>query len=185
MEAEIKNFLIFIKFEKGLAENTIISYKHDLEVYVKYVTSLGCTSIKEVNLKMLTDFFYELNSLPTIEVTQNRYLAAIRGFHKYLFDEKIIDTDITTKIELHKTTRKIPDILSLEDIDKLLETIDTSMPLGIRDKAMIEVFYACGMRVSELINLRRRDIFFDDELVRILGKGNKERIVPIGSEAIE
>jgi len=180
----LKSYLTFLKFEKGLADNTIISYQHDLNVYLKYVISSGCNNFQDINSHHLSDFFFELNALSLTDITQNRYLSAIRSFHIFLLEENIIDTNFTTKFELHKTTRKIPNILTLQQIDNLLDAVNTSTPTGIRDKTIIEILYACGLRVSELINLKIQDVLFSEELIRIMGKGNKERIVPIGSEAL-
>jgi integrase/recombinase XerD len=183
-DKEIRNYLIYLQFEKGLAENTLISYKHNLEVYIKHIIDAGIDKIDDVSLDLLNDFFYILYSCDLTENTRNRYLAAIRGFHKYLLEEKIIYQDITELVELPKVKRKFPSVLTYEEIDKLFNSIDTFNPIGIRDRSMIEVLYSCGLRVSELINLKKRDIIKKEEIVRIFGKGNKERLVPIGKYAL-
>ena len=180
---EIKLYLNYLRFEKGLSNNTLQAYKHDITLYLKYVSDAGINSFEEISLNILTDFFYDIESILT-DASLWRYLSAIRGFHKYLLEENKIEFDISTKIELPKIERKTPNILSLEQIDDLLDAIDVSTNIGIRDKAIIEVLYACGLRVSELINFKIQDFIVKEEFIRVLGKGNKERIVPIGLEAI-
>jgi integrase/recombinase XerD len=157
---------------------------HDLNVYEKYITRIGCVSASEVQLQMLSNFLEELYSIGLIEATVNRYLISIRSFHKFLFNNKYIDNDVASIIEVSKTTRQLPDILTIEMIDNIINCIDTSNAVGTRDRAIIEVLYACGIRVSELTNLTINDIFFETELVKVFGKGSKERFVPIGHEAI-
>lgn len=184
IKKELKDFFNFIKLEKGLSANTITAYKYDLDSYAKFIYANGCSSINDVTINVLTSFFEELYSLCLTEVTRNRYLASIRGLHKYLFNNNKISRDVSELIEVPKTQRNLPEVLTVEMIDNIINSIDVSTPVGVRDRAMIELLYACGLRVSELINLTHRDLFLDDEMLRIFGKGSKERIVPVGSEAI-
>ena len=181
----ISQFIDFIKYEKGLSESSILTYKQILNDYLLFITEQNLESVGDISIQKINQFFDDLYKLDIGDKTINKYISTIRGFHKFLFDEKIISVDITPKIELRKTTRKIPEILSVEQIDEMLKSIDTSNKLGIRDRAIIEVFYACGLRVSEIINLKLNNLFLDEEMIRVFGKGSKERIVPIGSEAIK
>ena len=180
---QLKDYFYYLKFEKGASANTLASYKIDLNVYLKYVEDNEIKSIDDVNINLLDNFFIELNSLGLSNNSRNRYLSAIRDFHKYLLSEEIISNDVASLVELPSTERKIPDILSVEDIDRLVSIININEPVGVRDRAMIEVLYSCGLRVSELINLTIRDVNIDEEVLKVLGKGSKERLVPIGSTA--
>ncbi len=185
IEHDIKIFLNYLKFEKGLSENSLESYQLDLVKYKNHLAAYSIDSLNEVTYEDLSEYFYILSELGLQMSTRSRYLSAIRGLHKYLFNEKILDSDISDIIELPKLKREIPDILSYEDINLIFEHIDINKPGGIRDRAILETLYACGLRVSELINLKQRDIIWDSEIIRVLGKGSKERFVPIGASAME
>lgn len=185
IEHDIKIFLNYLKFEKGLSENSLESYQLDLVKYKNHLVAYSIDSLNEVTYEDLSEYFYILSELGLQMSTRSRYLSAIRGLHKYLFNEKLLDSDISDIIELPKLKREIPDILSYEDINLIFEHIDINKPGGIRDRAILETLYACGLRVSELINLKQRDIIWDSEIIRVLGKGSKERFVPIGASAME
>ncbi len=185
MEKELKDYYSFLKFEKGLAKNTLDSYKHDLKVYVTFMTSIGINEFLDIKSSDLEAFILELSELYYSNSTIARYIASIRGLHSFLFSTNKVSADITELIEAPQVDRKLPEVLSYEMIEEILSQIDVSTPLGIRDRAIIELLYACGLRVSELINLRFSDIFFDDEIITIFGKGSKERVIPIGTEAIK
>lgn len=184
LKQEIDSFVSFLKFEKGLSDNSLSSYKLDLDKYTKYLKANSIDSIDKVSYELLSDYFAQLFDLGLESSSISRYLSAIRGLHSFLFNEKMISENISDIIELPKQTRKLPDVLSYEEIKLLLATIDTRKPAGIRDKAIVEVLYACGLRVSELINLKQRDVIAEMEIVRVFGKGSKERYVPIGSSAL-
>ncbi|MCX6154253.1 MAG: site-specific tyrosine recombinase XerD [Candidatus Kapabacteria bacterium] len=182
---QIKNFSDFIRLEKGLSDNTLISYKHDLERFCEYLTSINIASYKEINVKEIDNFLLLLEELGISANSRARYLSAIRSLFKFLMMSGILDRDISEVIELPKSSRKLPENLSVQQIEMLLLAPDTASAAGIRDRAMMETLYACGLRVSELINMKSRDILYDNFIVRVFGKGSKERIVPIGSQAIE
>lgn len=184
LKQEIDSFISFLKFEKGLSDNSLSSYKLDLDKYTKYLKANSIDSIDKVSYELLSDYFAQLFDLGLESSSISRYLSAIRGLHSFLFNEKMISENISDIIELPKQTRKLPDVLSYEEIKLLLATIDTRKPAGIRDKAIVEVLYACGLRVSELINLKQRDVIAEMEIVCVFGKGSKERYVPIGSSAL-
>lgn len=181
----INDFLFFIKLEKGLAQNTKVSYEHNIISYCDFLANKQITNFKDVQESTIISFLTELSDLGISPSSRARYISAIRTFHKYLVTNGIIDTNIAEYIDLPKSRRKLPDTLSYEEINLILETINTDIPTGIRDRAILETLYACGLRVSELINLKQRDILYDVEVVRVFGKGSKERIVPIGSSALK
>lgn len=185
LDKQISQFMTFLKFEKGLSVNSMDSYKLDLQKYVNYLQSVNINDFGNVSYDILTQYFTDLNDLGLETATVSRYLSSIRGLHKYLYNEKIIPENITDIIELPKLRRKLPDVLSFDEITKLLQIINTGKPAGVRDRAIIETLYACGLRVSEATNLKQRDVIDDAEIIRVLGKGSKERFVPIGHSALE
>ncbi len=182
---DLKSFFNYLKFEKGLSENTLISYQSDLEKYIQFIDSIQLNSFNKITNEHITEFLVLLNEIGLEASSKSRYLSSIRGLHKFLFSTGTIDNDITEIIELPRQARKIPDTLSVEQVNKIISMPNISKPGGIRDRAILETLYACGLRVSELINLKQRDILFDVEIIRVFGKGSKERIVPIGSSAVE
>jgi integrase/recombinase XerD len=185
MSFELKSFIHFIALEKGLSENTLQSYSHDLMSYAQFLITEGINSFTTSSVGLISRFLMLLQEMGISANSRSRYLSAIRGLHKYLLANGDTEIDPSESIEMPKSGRKLPDTLSVGDINKILENIDITSPAGIRDRAMIETLYACGLRVSELINMKIRDILFDAEIIRVFGKGSKERIVPIGRSALE
>ena len=177
--------MTFLKFEKGLSANSLISYQLDLQKYSNYLSNIGIQDLSKLTYDDISRYFAGLYDVELESATISRYLSAIRGLHSYLFNEKIIPENITDIIELPKLTRKLPEVLTFEEISGLLQIIDTSRAGALRDRAIIETLYACGLRVSELINLKQRDIVSEAEIIRVFGKGSKERLVPIGQSALE
>ncbi len=185
-ELHIKHFKNYLKLERSLSKNTLEAYERDvvklaqfLEMTGKQVSPLTLTS------KHLRDFVEYLNALGASPFSQARILSGIKGFYKYLLFEDIIKNDPTTLIDGPKLGRKLPDTLDFHEIEKLLESINLSKPEGGRNRAIVEVLYSSGLRVSELVNLKIPNIYFDIGFLRVIGKGNKERLVPIGREAIK
>lgn len=185
MKKDFLKYRNFLNFEKGLSQNTLISYEHDLFSYLNFVQSNNIQKLNDIQTVHIGNFLEELAELGLSSATRARYLASIRGFHTFLFGSNKIDKDVSENIEIPKQTRKLPDTMSIEQIDRMIGVIDINTPAGIRDRAMIETLYACGLRVSELVNLKQRDILSEVEIIRIFGKGSKERIVPIGSSALK
>ncbi|MCE3278553.1 MAG: Tyrosine recombinase xerC [Bacteroidetes bacterium] len=142
-------------------------------------------SPKELELQHLQDFVKWVNELGMAAHSQARMISGIKGFYKYLLLENVVSNDPTTLLEAPKLGRKLPDTLSVNDINKIIEAIDLSSNEGQRNKAMIETLYSCGLRVSELVNLKISHLYFNDEFIKVTGKGDKERLVPIGSVAIK
>ena len=172
--------------ERSLSENTIEAYERDVLKLAQYLEMTGKTvSPLTLTSKNLRDFVEYVNEIGASPFSQARILSGIKGFYKYLIYEDIIKKDPTTLIEGPRLGRKLPDILDFHEIEKLLDRIDLSNPLGARNRAMIEVLYSSGLRVSELVNLKIPNIYFDIGFLRVIGKGNKERLVPIGREAMK
>ena len=177
----IKNFTTYLKLEKGLSENSIEAYIRDISRFGNYCVDLLPQDVKADHI---SSFFVELLRTELLaESTQARMLSSIRAFFKYLMYEDIIEVDPSELVDPPKIGRKLPEPLTVDEINKMIEVIDKSTPLGIRNAAIIDMMYSCGLRVSELVNLKLRHVFFDSDFVRVFGKGNKERLVPLGSYA--
>ncbi|TAL70178.1 MAG: site-specific tyrosine recombinase XerD [Bacteroidetes bacterium] len=185
MLRELNQFIQFISLEKGLSDNTKMSYKHDLKQFAEFLSSKSILNFTNAVPQNVSDFLQLLDDIGLSVTSRSRYLSSIRMLYKYLFSSGITDKNITDVIDLPKTSRKLPDTLTIEDINNILEQPDTNKPAGIRDRAILETLYACGLRVSELCNLKQRDVISEAEIVRVFGKGSKERIVPIGNSALK
>lgn len=182
----IRGFDAYLLLERSLAINTIESYRRDLGKLAEYLHLQGKNlAPAEVQTEDLFQFLIYLNDLGLSSASQARLISALKTFYKYLLLENLIQNDPTALLEGPRLQRAIPSVLSYEDIQAMLATIDLSTPLGLRNRAILEVLYACGLRVSELCDLRLSNLFLDVEFIRIIGKGNKERIVPIGADAIK
>lgn len=182
----IKGFKSFLALEKSLSENSIEAYLHDVQKLVQFLefrkTDL---SPMEITLPQLQDFLKFVNELGLSARSQARIISGIKGFYKYLLLENILFSDPTELLETPRLGRKLPDTLSVEDIDQIIDGIDLSSTEGQRNKAMLETLYSCGLRVSELVNLKISNLYFNDGFVKVIGKGDKERLVPIGSVAVK
>jgi len=185
-QSYIKGFESFLLLEKSLATNTITAYRSDLEKLASFfeINEID-KSITSIQASDLTDFIIWLNQLGLGERSQARIISALKTFFKYLLLEEVIEIDPTLLLEGPKLKRKIPEILSYEEIQKMMTCIDLSLSHGVRNRAILEVLYASGLRVSELINLQISNIFADIGFIRVIGKGDKERIIPIGEEALK
>jgi integrase/recombinase XerD len=177
-ERYIKDFVSFLKIEKGLAENSIFAYQNDVKKLMDFSTSNNL-DVKSVTYNDLKQFIVQLYDLGLSARSQARIISGIKQFFMFLLVEEIISDDPSELLELPKLGRKLPEVLSIEEIDALIAAIDLSKTEGHRNKAMLETLYSCGLRVSELINLRFSDLFFEEGFVRVIGKGNKERLVPL------
>jgi integrase/recombinase XerD len=175
-----------LKLEKSLSNNSIEAYVHDVDKLVQYfeLTNLQL-SPKDVTLQHLQAFLKWISEIGMTARSQARIISGIKGFYKYLLLENILNTDPTQLLEAPRLGRKLPDTLSLDEINALIAAIDLSTKEGQRNKAMLETLYSCGLRVSELTGLRISNLFFNDGFVKVVGKGSKERLVPIGSVAIK
>jgi integrase/recombinase XerD len=184
--AAIKGFKTYLKLERSLAANSIDAYSKDLDKLYQYADlQINKKSPTEFSLTDLRDFIKWVNELGMIPSSQARIISGIKAFYKYLLMEDLIASDPSELLETPKITRKLPDTLSIDEINKMIAAIDVSKPEGARNKAMLEVMYGCGLRVSELTELKLSNLYLNIEFIKVTGKGSKERLVPIGGEAIK
>ncbi len=176
-------FINFLVVEKGLSKNTIYSYSADLSVYLDFLKANGVTHIADSNAALVLKHMITLRDHGLGPGSRSRHLVTIRGFYRFLVQEKILKDNPAKMVDLPKKGRKLPEILRVEDVVRLLNTPDPSKPLGLRDGAMLELLYAAGLRVSELVTIGLTDVNLEACFVRVLGKGSKERVVPIGQPA--
>ena len=174
----IKDFVSFLKIEKGLAENSIFAYQNDVEKLKDFAEANGL-EVDQIELSHLNAFVKELYDLGLSARTQARILSGVKQFFRFLLLEGELKHDPSELLEMPKIGKKLPEVMTIEEVDSLLEAIDLSTPEGHRNKAILETLYSCGLRVSELVNLKYEDIFFDEGFIRVIGKGNKQRLVPV------
>jgi integrase/recombinase XerD len=185
-QSELKSFKSYLRLERSLSGNTIEAYIHDVDMLIQFFNSSSSKrDLSDVSPDDLKEFLVWINELGMLPPTQARVLSGLKAFFKFLLLDNHIKVDPSALIESPKTGRKLPDTLSIIEINKLIEAIDLSKAEGMRNKAMLELLYGCGLRVSELTNLKISNLFLDIDFIKILGKGDKERLVPIGSEAIK
>jgi len=178
-------FLRSIEMEKGYSKNTVDSYSIDLVRYISFLEGNGVNHPDGVDEALIGRYIQELSIAGLSPSSISRNVASIKTFHRFLFMESYSSVYPVENIEHPKVKKKPPEVLTVEEVFSLLEQPDTSTLIGIRDRAMLETMYATGVRVSELINLRQVDLFFDMEIIRVMGKGSKERLIPIGKVAIK
>lgn len=186
LDSYLKGFKAYMQLERSLSDNTIDAYLRDVIMLRKHLEAQypGIT-LEGVNLQHLQSLLEAIAEMELSVGTQARVMSGIRSFFRYLLLEGVIAKDPTELLEAPKMKRALPHVLSLEDIIKLFETIDHSTPEGQRNRAMLETMYSCGLRVSELIGLLISNLYLDIGFIRVVGKGNKERLVPIGATAIK
>lgn len=186
VQSYLKGFSAYLKLERSLSENSINAYLNDVTKLFQYLEQAKPEAVlKTISLKDLRDFTIWLNELGAQASTQARVISGIKSFFMYLMEEALIENDPSALLETPKISRKLPDTLNIHEIDQLIAAIDASKPEGMRNKAIIEVLYSCGLRVSELTELKISNIFEETEFIKVVGKGNKERIVPIGATALK
>lgn len=175
-----------MKLERSLSPNSVAAYSRDIEKLFQF-SQTGEPPLKpqQITLADLRRFIGFINELGVLPSSQARILSGVKAFYKYLLTEDLIVSDPSELLESPKIQRKLPDTLSYEDINKLIAAIDLSKPEGARNKAIMEVLYGCGLRVSELTELKLSNLYLDIEFIKVTGKGSKERLVPIGGEAIK
>ncbi|MBU0503090.1 MAG: site-specific tyrosine recombinase XerD [Candidatus Omnitrophota bacterium] len=183
MKELIQNFLDYLSVERGLAQNTIVSYRQDLLAYMDYLGGKGIGEISNTNKNHIIDFMMFQKGKGINSNSIARRLAAMRMFYRFLTRERILKTDPTSLIESPKLWKRVPETLSVNEVESLLSQPNVRDKQGLRDKAILETLYATGMRVSEAVNLKKDNVNFDIGFLRCIGKGNKERIIPLGSKA--
>ncbi|KAF0202670.1 MAG: integrase/recombinase [Bacteroidetes bacterium] len=181
----LKSFKAYLQVEKSLPVNTILAYTRDVAKLMDYAGNQGnLTDPRSIKTSDLQQFIGVIAELGLEASTQSRIISGIRSFYNFLLIENEIKSDPTELLEMPRIGRKLPDVLSVGEIDAMIKTIDLSLPNGERNKAMIEMLYGCGLRVSELVNLKISDLYFAENYIKVTGKGNKQRLVPIGNGAI-
>ena len=179
-------FMSYLMLERSMSKNSIAAYEDDLNKLIRWIElSDSKLSVEQIQYNDLEKFVHWLNELGLGDKSQARIISGIKAFYKYLLLEDIISDDPSELLEGPKLRRKIPDILGVEEIDLILNTIDLSHPQGQRNRAILETLYACGLRVTELVNLKLSNYYPDLGLVKVIGKNDKERIIPIGDSAIK
>jgi integrase/recombinase XerD len=180
-ERYIKDFVSYLKIEKGLAENSILAYQNDVDKLKEFSSGIGKTA-DQLNYEDLKQFLSTLFDLGLSARSQARIISGIKQFYGFLLLENLVKVDPSELLEQPKLGRKLPEVLTIEEIDALLAAIDLSKNEGHRNRAMLETLYSCGLRVSELVGLRFSDLFFEEGFIRVIGKGNKERLVPVSPQ---
>ncbi|HXL55992.1 MAG TPA: tyrosine-type recombinase/integrase, partial [Chitinophagaceae bacterium] len=181
-----KGFKAYLQLEKSLSDNSVDAYLHDVDKLTEYLqASNKLKAPAELNLNDLQLFVKWISELGITASSQARIISGIRGFYKYCLLENIVTIDPSALLEAPRLKRALPDILSFEEIEKIIALIDLSKSEGGRNKAILETMYSCGLRVSEVVNLKISCLYLDVGFIRVIGKGDKERLVPIGSDAIK
>ncbi len=185
MKQHLSTYIHFLELEKNASANTVASYKLDLVRYLEYLEVRKITSPNRVKEQDVVGFLAMLHEIGLSPRSITRNVSTIKGFHKFLLGEGAAKTIPTEHIEPPKLSKTLPDVLNQNEVDAILNQPNTMEPMGIRDKAILETMYATGMRVSELTQLRLSNVSSDDGIVRVFGKGSKERLVPIGRSALD
>ncbi len=179
-----KSFKSYLQLERGLSENTTAAYLHDTDLFFKFLEAKNPKlSVKQVTLEHLREFVQYINDMDMGAYSQSRIISGIKSFFNFLVLEKEIETSPATLLESPKLGFKLPVVFTIDEIEKLIASVDLSKPEGERNKAIIEILYGCGLRVSELINLRISFLHLNEDIIRVTGKGDKQRLVPLGAAA--
>lgn len=182
----IKGYKAYLKIEKGLSENSILAYIRDLKKLIVFLEEYYASiELKDISEEILSNFTQHIAKQNVAPRTQARIISGIKSFFTYLLLEDVVEYSPADQLEAPKIGQSLPTVLSVDEIEALIAAIDLSKPAGHRDRAILETLYGCGLRVSELINIKIEDLYLDQGFIRIIGKGDKERLVPIGSKAIK
>ncbi|MFT9847430.1 site-specific tyrosine recombinase XerD [Aneurinibacillus sp. REN35] len=181
----ITHFIHYLTVERGLAKNTLESYQRDLNAYSTYLHNEGFADLNDTSRMQIMGYLLHLKDQGRATATLSRNLASIRAFYQFLLREKFIDKDPSVNLESPKIEKKLPQVLSISEVETLLNGPNTHLASGMRDKAMLELLYATGIRVSELVSLNLSDVNLNMGFIKCFGKGSKERIIPLGRLAIE
>ena len=182
MKVYVETFIDYLRVEKGLAPNSIFAYSADLKKYTKYLKKEGFDDLRNVARKNIIDFLFSIRKRIS-PISSARILSVIKSFHKFLLREKVISVDPSSLIETPKLEKKIPDFLTIDEVNIILKIPNLKRPQGLRGKAILELMYAAGLRVTELAELKNSDINLDIGFIKCKGKGSKERVIPIGKIA--
>ncbi|MFV0605375.1 MAG: site-specific tyrosine recombinase XerD [Niabella sp.] len=181
-----KNFKAYLQLEKSLSENSVEAYLHDLDKLTEYLRDTGKTAAPgDISLQVLQQFIQWIAELGMTPSSQSRIISGIKAFYKYCLLEDIVQDNPSFLLQAPKIKRTLPDVLDFSEIENIIAQIDVSKPEGVRNKAILEVMYSCGLRVSEVVGLKISQLYLDVGFVRVIGKGDKERLVPIGTDAVK
>ncbi|RNA69057.1 site-specific tyrosine recombinase XerD [Alteribacter keqinensis] len=184
MEQALKEYLHYLVVEKGLSQNTLEAYRRDISNYLHYLKHVEqLDNVEKVHRTNIVSFLFHLKEKGKASTTVSRQLSSLRSFHQFMIREGLATHDPSTLIDMPKAEKRLPKVLNMEEVEALLEAPDGSSPLGLRNKAMLEMLYATGLRVTELCSMNLSDLHLQMGFVRCIGKGNKERIIPLGRTA--
>ncbi len=179
-----KGFSTYLKLERGLSKNTLEAYLHDTDLLFSFLKAeKEAIPIQKVSMNDLSDFIVYIHKMGLGSWSQSRVLSGVKAFFKYLMIEQVIKKNPSELLESPRLDRKLPEVLSLDEVEKMIDTIDLSESQGERNKAIIETLYGCGLRVSELTGLKISDLHLNEDMISVTGKGNKQRLVPVGALA--
>ena len=185
MNNYLNQYLNYLRFEKNLADNSIDAYRTDLDRYLAYLRAQNIVRPENIKDRHIRRLIQVLSELGLTSASLARNLSSIRSFHKFLPSEDVLKTDPTEHVEGPKLRRHLPSVLTFDEINRIFEAIPGNSSIGLRDRAMLELLYASGLRISELLNLPVREIYFKEGFVRVIGKGSKERLVPAAARALD
>lgn len=183
LRAELEEFITHLRLERSYSENTVEGYRRDLQRYLSDLAGEGVKRLEEINRARVTGHIGRLRELGLADTSVARSASAIRHFHRFLHREGLAETDQTSHLKTSRKSRRLPVYLTVEQATAMMEAPDTGTPLGTRDRAMLELLWACGLRVSELVGVGVADFLWEEGLLRVFGKGSKERLVPVGEVA--
>jgi len=180
----LKEYLGVLTLERNLSDNTVLSYKNDINALIRFVEDRHIDDPSKIDSNVLSSFFKTLQKIGLSKTSAARYYSSLKGFFTYLHVNKYITKNPIERVPAPKLSKTLPGVLSVDEVNRVLSQPDTDDKLGLRDKAILEILYACGIRVSELIGLKISGLLFNEEIIRVFGKGSKERLIPIGSSAV-
>lgn len=184
MNSFLRDYLAVLKLEKNLSENTITSYRTDITAFIQFLSGSKIEDPSKIKEQHISSFLKLLYNIGLSSSSAARYFSSLRGFFKFLHMNNYIEENPVERVAAPQLEKNLPAVLSVAEVEAILGKPDIENELGIRDRALLEIFYACGVRVSELINLKIGDLYLNEEIIRVLGKGSKERLIPIGGSAI-
>lgn len=182
-EFRLEPFRDYLSVERGLAARTVDAYTRDVDAFVRFTLEGGVRHPRDLAYAELRDWVARLGELGRARSTVSRVVSSLRGYFRFLLEEGVIEADPAERLESPGRDRSLPDVLSVSEIERLLAAVTPDRTYAFRDRAILEVLYGCGLRVSELCGLRTRDVDLEERLIRVLGKGSKERLVPVGADA--
>jgi len=178
-----ERFYRWLSLEQGLSDNSLKAYDHDVRSWLRFLEREKI-AVFQADVAELQQFLSELHDLGISARTQARFISGLRAFYRFLRQEKLCELDPSTEVDMPELSKPLPHYLEIQEVDSLLEIVEGSRPDGIRDYAIFQLLYACGLRVSELVNLTCSQLYFDDGFIRVIGKGDKERLVPVADSAV-